>query len=66
MPRVGGGGEKGKKRHLWMRRKEREGHGGSLDRAKSGIQCPLPSNMALSHEEKTARKFLEEEAGDLA
>lgn len=35
-------------------------HGGSLDRAKSGIQCPLPSNMALGHKEKTARKVLEE------
>lgn len=49
-----------------MRRKEREDHGDSLDRAKSGIQYPLPRNMALSHKEKIARKVLEEEAGGLA
>lgn len=49
-----------------MRRKEREDHGGLLDRAKSGIRFPLPRNMALSHKEKTARKVLEEEAGGLA
>lgn len=52
-------GEKGKKRHLWMRRKEREGHGGvSLERAKPSMSCPLPSNMAPGHkEEKYSGRF---------
>lgn len=48
---------------------EEKGEGrpwGSLDRAKSGIQFPLPRNVALSHKEKIARKVLEEEAGGLA
>lgn len=57
-------GEKGKKRHLWIRRKEREGHGGFLNKGQARTPCPSPSNTAPGHEEKTAKKVLE--AGGLA